>query len=108
MIRMGDRPVDVVVLVTEPTAKSLEVASRAAHLVRERKLGRLVVAANRVRDDEDLARVRATLPGLDLVIVPDDPAIAAAERVGAAPLDAAPDSAAVRALVVLAETLMVP
>lgn len=105
VIRMGDRPVDVVVLVTEPTAKSLEVASRAGHLVRERSLGRLVVTANRVRDDDDVARVRAAFPGVDVVFVPDEPAIVAAERQGSAPLDAAPDSPGVQALVALADSL---
>lgn len=106
VIRMGDRPVDVVVLVTEPTTKSLEVASRAADLVGERRLGRLVVTANRVRDDEDLARVRAVFPGLAVAIVPDEAAIVAAERLGDAPLDAAPDSPGVRALVALTDTVM--
>ncbi len=106
VIRMGDQPVDVVVLVTEPTTKSLEVARRAADLVRERKLGRLVVTANRVRDEEDLARVRAAFPGLDVVIVPDEPEIVAAERRGEAPLDAAPDSPGVRALIALTDSLL--
>jgi len=106
VIRMGDQPVDVVVLVTEPTVKSLEVARRAADLVRERRLGRLVVTANRVRDAEDEARVHAAFPGVDVVIVPDEPAIVAAERLGEAPLDAAPDSPGVRALVALALTLV--
>jgi hypothetical protein len=59
-----------------------------------------------VRDDEDLARVRAAFPGLEVVMVPDEPAIVAAERLGSAPLDAAPDSAGVRALVALAGMLM--
>jgi len=106
VIRMGDRPVDVVVLVTEPTVKSLEVASRAADLVRDHKLGRLVVTANRVRDDADVARVQAAFPDVDVVMVPDEPAIVAAERRGEAPLDAAPDSPGVRALVGLADRLL--
>ncbi len=103
---MGDRPVDVVVLVTEPTVKSLEVASRAADLVRNHKLGRLVVTANRVRDEADVARVQAAFPDVDVAMVPDEPAIVAAERRGEAPLDAAPDSPGVRALVALAEGLL--
>jgi len=106
VIRMGDRPVDVVVLVTEPTVKSLEVASRAADLVRDHKLGRLVVTANRVRDEADVARVQAAFRDVDVVMVPDEPAIVAAERRGEAPLDAAPDSPGVRALVALAEGLL--
>ncbi len=106
VIRMGDRPVDVVVLVTEPTIKSLEVASRAADLVRNHKLGRLVVTANRVRDEADVARVQAAFPDVDVVMVPDEPAIVAAERRGQAPLDAARDSPGVRALVALADSLL--
>ncbi len=106
VIRMGDRPVDVVVLVTEPTVKSLEVASRAADLVRNHKLGRLVVTANRVRDEADVARVRDAFPDVDVAMVPDEPAIVAAERRGEAPLDAAPESPGVRALVGLAEGLL--
>ncbi|MDP9398938.1 MAG: hypothetical protein M3Q22_13415 [Actinomycetota bacterium] len=108
VLRLAGRPVDVVVVVVEPTAKSLEVGSRAADVVRERGLGRLVVAANRVRDEDDLARVRAAFPGLEPVPVPDDPAIVTAERRGEAPLDAAPQAPGVRALVTLAEGLLPP
>ncbi|MGI8535520.1 MAG: hypothetical protein ACR2K2_03300 [Mycobacteriales bacterium] len=65
-----------------------------------------MVTANRVHDDEDAARVRAAFPGIDVVLVPDDPAIIDAERRGLAPLDAAPDAPGVRALVGLAEGLL--
>lgn len=107
VIRLGGNPVDVVVVVVEPTAKSLEVGRRAAESVREGQLGRVVVTANRVRDAEDEARVRAAFPGEELVLVPDDPAIVAAERQGISPLDAAPDAPGVRALVELADGLLV-
>jgi CO dehydrogenase maturation factor len=100
-----DAPVDVVVVVVEPTAKSLEVGRRAAETVREKGLGRILVTASRVRDDADADRVRAAFPDDDPVLVPDDPAIVDAERRGLAPLDAAPDSPAVRALVQLATIL---
>ena len=106
VLRLGDNPVDVVVVVVEPTAKSLEVGRRAAETVRESGLGRVVVTANRVRDDEDAARVRAAFPGLEPVLVPDDPAVVQAERQGLAPLDAAADAPAVRALIGLAESLL--
>ena len=106
VMRLGDSPVDVVVIVVEPTAKSLEVGSRAAHAVRTAGLGRVVVTANRVRDSEDAARVRAAFPDDDPVMVPDDPAIVSAERQGTAPIDAAPDAPAVRALVDLARSLL--
>ncbi len=99
-----DTSVDVVVVVVEPTAKSLDVGRRAAESVTESGLGRVVVAG-RVRDDDDAARIRAAFPGLDPVLVPEDPAIGAAERRWLAPLDAAPDAPGVRALVALAERL---
>ncbi len=101
-----DHPVDVVVVVVEPTAKSLEVGRRAVELVREGGLGRVVVAANRVGDAEDAARVAAAFPDADVILVPDDPAIVEAERHGYAPLDAAPQSPGVRALVDLTERLL--
>ena len=101
-----DAPVDVVLVVVEPTAKSLEVGRRAAETARASGLGRVVVTANRVRDEDDAARVRAAFPGHDPVLVPDDPALVDAERRGLAPLDVAPDSPAVRALVALAQSLV--
>ncbi|MEO5851130.1 MAG: AAA family ATPase [Nocardioides sp.] len=107
MMRLDGRPVDVVVVVVEPTAKSLEVGRRAADLVIETSLGRLALVANRVRDVDDVARIAAVFPDLEPVLVPDDEAIVEAERNGLAPLDAAPDSAAMRALVGLAEGLSV-
>lgn len=100
-----DGPVDVVIVVVEPTAKSLEVGSRAADVVREKGLGRVVVTANRVADQEDLARVRAAFGGHDVWVVPDDPAITDAERRGVAALDAAPQAPGVLALVSLVDQL---
>lgn len=102
-----DGPVDVVVVVVEPTAKSLEVGSRAADVVREKGLGRVVVSANRVNDEDDLARVRAAFAGQQVWVVPDEPAIVDAERRGLAPLDTAPDAPGVRALVSLVDQLLV-
>jgi CO dehydrogenase maturation factor len=104
--RLGDQNVDAVVLVVEPTPKSIEVARRAAALAREKSLGRLVVVANRVSDDGELAAVQAAFPHDRVVGVPDDPAIVEADRQGLAPLDLAPDAPAVRAFVELAEALL--
>jgi CO dehydrogenase maturation factor len=106
LTRMGRRPVDVVVIVAEPTVKSLEVGRRAADLVREQRLGRPVLVANRVTDDADIAHVVEALGSDGLVIVPDDPSVAEAERQGLAPLDAAPESSAIRALVGLADVVL--
>lgn len=106
LTRMGDGGVDVVLVVVEPTPKSLEVGRRAAGLVRERALGRLVIVANRVRGDGDLEMVLAAFPDDEVVPVPDDLRIVEADRLGVAPLDLAPDAPAVRALVALAGSLV--
>lgn len=102
LTRLGEAAVDAVLVVVEPTPKSIEVGMRAAALARER--GRVVVVANRVRDG-DGERLRIAFPDDEIIAVPDDPAIARAEREGVAPLDVAPDAPAVRALVALAERL---
>lgn len=106
VLRLGTGAVDVAVVVVEPTTKSLEVGRRAADVFAESRLSRLVVIANRVQDEEDATRVAAIFPEVDPVSVPDDQAIVEAERRGAAPLDAAPDSPAVRALVDLTQQLV--
>ena len=85
---------------------SLEVGRRAVEAMSAAGLGRVVVVANRVRDDEDAGRVRAAFPSIDVVVVPDDAAVLAAEQEGVAPLDAAPDAPAVRALRRLAAQLL--
>ncbi len=106
ILRLRDNPVDVVVVVVEPTAKSLDVGRRAVESVRAASLGRVVVAANRIRDEDDVKRVRAAFPDEEPVLIPDDQAIADAERQGLAPLAAAPNAPAVQALVDLARELV--
>ncbi len=103
---MGEKGVDAVLVVVEATPKSMEVATRAAALADEKSLGHLVVVANRVRGEQDLATIRSAFPSQELVPVPDDGAISAADRTGVAPLDASPDAPAVRALVGLGERLL--
>jgi CO dehydrogenase maturation factor len=105
LTRLGETKVDAVVVVTDPTVKSLEVASRAATLAEEHTSGPIVVVANRVLDDADRAAVERTLSGRTVVLVPEDDAIPAADRADTAPLDASPDSPAVRALIGVASRL---
>jgi len=100
-----DQSVDVVLVVVEPTTKSLEVGVRAVEVIQERGLGRVLVMANRVREARDMESVRAAFPGIEPVWVPEDPAITSAERLGQAVVDATPGSPAVLALVALAERL---
>jgi CO dehydrogenase maturation factor len=106
LTRLGDTPVDVVLVVVEPTPKSLEVGARAAALAKERKMGHVIVVASRIRDDVDLKTIQAALPDQEIVVVPDDPAIVAADREGVAPLDSAPDSPAGLALMGVADLVL--
>ncbi|MBA3303219.1 MAG: hypothetical protein H0U26_05025 [Acidimicrobiia bacterium] len=106
LTRLGETKVDAVVVVTDPTVKSLEVASRAATLAEEHTSGPIVIVANRVLDDADRDAVKHTLSGRTVVLVPEDDAIPAADRADTAPLEASPDSPAVRALRELAPLLV--
>ncbi len=105
VLRLQDGQADVVVVVAQPTAKSIEVARRAIQ-VATRRDHRVVVVANRVRDDADLDEIRAVVGDeQELVVVPDDPAIAEADRDGRAPIDVDSTAPGVRALVALADRL---
>jgi len=104
LTRLGDVRVDTVIVIVEPMVKSLEVGTRAAAYAATHSTDRVVIVANRIRDDEDLATVRrAFSPTTEIVPVPDDPAIGDADRHGLAPLDAAPSCPAVVALSALAQ-----
>jgi CO dehydrogenase maturation factor len=105
LTRMGTGLVDVVVVVVEPTARSIEVATRAVDLVRERDLGTVLIVANRVRDEDDTARITASFPDDIVVAVPDDMRIVEADRTGVAPIDLDPESPAVRMLLRVADRL---
>ncbi|MFP5328161.1 MAG: hypothetical protein ACLGHT_11850 [Acidimicrobiia bacterium] len=106
LTRMGDdRLVDVILVVVEPTVKSIEVGTRAVAVASEKGLGRVIVVANRIRDGAASLSIAEAFGGVEVVEVPDDDALAEAERRGVAPLDAAPDSPAVRALMALAGSL---
>ena len=106
LTRLEEQKVDTVLVVVEATPKSIEVGLRAAQLAREKLLQRVVIVANRMRNEQDLAIIRAAFPDMEVVAVPDDPAIREADRFGIAPIDHAPEAPAVRALVGLAEQLL--
>ena len=104
--RMKPGQLDVLLVITEPTAKALEVARRAVDMIGERGLGTPHLVANRVTGDEDRAQVERVFAGVPVTIVPDDPAVRAADARGVAPFDAAPDAPAVRAIRALATALV--
>ncbi len=100
-LREGD--VDVVLVVANPTGKSLDVARRAIALADGR--ADVLVVANRITGDADLEIVRAALGDRELIVVPEDGVIAEADRDGNAPIDLDPDAPGVAAVVRLAERL---
>ena len=106
LTRLQAETIDVVVVVVEPTPRSIDVAQRAVALAAQRSQGRVVVVANRVTSAEDVERIAIGLPGAEIVVVPDDAAVMDADRRGVSPLDSAPDSPAVVAIVGLASRLL--
>jgi len=104
VLRLKPGMADAVVIVAQPTAKSIDIAGRAARIAATREVEILVVA-NRVRDDVDLAAIRAALGAHEIFVVPDDPAILRADQDGLAPIDVDADSPGVAAIRALAERL---
>ena len=103
------RYADVMVAVVEPWYKSLETGRRMATLARDLRLERVVLVATKVRDagEEEAVRSFAERHGLELAgVIAYDERLLHAERLGAAPLDHAPDSGAVAALAALADALV--
>jgi CO dehydrogenase maturation factor len=86
-------------VVVQPTMQSAMTARRVARLARMRTPDAAVrVIANRVRGEDDVRHVEKLVREPVYASVPSDEDVAAAERVGRAPIDAAPDSAAVAAI----------
>ena len=96
-----------VFIVVEPTVKSMRAGRRLSRLaLTENPPAQIVVVANKVREDGDVARVEEAT-GLPVVgSVPWDEAFAEAEKSGLAPIDAAPDSPAVQAVAALVSQVM--
>jgi CO dehydrogenase maturation factor len=105
VLRLQEGQADVVVVVAQPTAKSLNVARRAVEMAAD-KSATTIVVANRVRDESDLEVIREAVgDDCEMVVVPDDAAIAQADREGRAAIDVDPDAPGVRAIVALADRL---
>lgn len=103
VLRVGDDVPDLIVVVAEPTAKSVGAAQRAAAIASGK--AHVIVVANRITSDEDLQVIQAGLGQHEMVVVPEDPGIAQADKDGVAPIDAAAGSPGVRAIVELADLI---
>lgn len=102
--RMAPNSVDALFIVVEATPKSIEVAQRAVAIAAERNVGPVRVIANKIRSDAELRMIRGAL-GVDVVEVPEDPAVIAADRDGRSVVDTAPGAPTVSVLSSVAAAL---
>ncbi len=97
-------PDDVVLAITEGSAKSVEIARRACRMAEEMGVKRIIGIANRTISDDDVARISQEL-GVEMHTIPEDPAIEKADEQGVAAFDANPSSPAMMAVGALASRL---
>lgn len=103
LTRLPEESVDMVLVVVEPTPRSIDVARRAVTVAADKKQGRIVVLANKTVDDDDRERVVAGLSEYadrfeQVIVVPHDDVVDQADREGVSPLDLDSTSPAVQAV----------
>ena len=103
LLRLQPGQTDVVLVVANPMAKSIDVARRALEIADG--LAEVVLVANRVRGPEDVTAIAEALGREPDLVVPEDDAIAEADRDGEAPIDVGPRAPGVAAIEALAERL---
>jgi CO dehydrogenase maturation factor len=83
--------VDAMLIVVEPTRRSLGTAVQIQKLAADIGLTRLWLVGNKVRDEPDADFLRAEAAGLPLLgLLPADPAVAEADRLGLSVYDHVP------------------
>lgn len=95
---------DVVLAVTEGSAKSVEIARRACRLAEELGVARIIGISNRTVSDVDAKRIGEEL-GVEMFTVPEDRAIENADHLGVASMDFDPTSPAMVAIGELAQLI---
>ena len=103
LLRLQPGQTDLVVVVANPMAKSIDVARRALEIADG--LAEVVLVANRVRGPEDVRAIAEALGREPEIAVPEDAVIAAADRDGEAPIDADAGAPGVVAIEALAQRL---
>ena len=96
---------DRLLVVVEPTWQSMLTARRIIRIAGARRDVEPLLVVNKVRDADDAARVERELGIPVAAAIPVDEGVRSAERAGAALLDHAPQSPAVRAIEVLVQRL---
>lgn len=77
--------VEAMLVVVEPTARSLGTAEQIKRLAEDLNMKNIFLVGCKVRDEDDLDFIRVNSPGLEVVgSIPDDPAVRKADREGLA------------------------
>ncbi len=83
--------VDAMIIVAEPTRRSLKTAAQIKALAHDIGLDRLWLVGNKARDEADAAFFQAETPGLPILgLLPADPLVQEADRLGVPVYDHAP------------------
>ena len=83
--------VDAMLVVVEPTRRSIGTAEKVKKLAADIGLKRLWLVGNKIVNDQDIAFIRRTIPDLPLLgTLPFDPGVQVADRLGEAAYDHAP------------------
>jgi CO dehydrogenase maturation factor len=83
--------VDAMLIVVEPTRRSLGTAVQIMKLAQDIGLKRFLLVGNKVRDESEAAFLRAESSGIPLLgIIPAEPAVQEADRMGLAVYDHVP------------------
>ena len=99
MSRTDAKLIDCAIVVVEPYMKSIETGRRLVEMIRANEGNRIVVVANKVRDDDDVEFLRSKLDGIEIdLAVPEDREVAEADLAGQSPVDRNPGSPAVQAI----------
>lgn len=86
--------VDAMLIVVEPTARSLGTAAQIKSLAQDINLRELFIVGSKVQGVEDQQFIQANSPDLPVIgHLPDDPLVRQADREGKAVYDLAPDLA---------------
>ena len=93
------------IVVVEPSSQSVLTARRVARIARDHLDARAAFVANKVQSPEQGRRLERALGEPFAGTIPADAGVAAAERRGESPFDAAGDSAAVAAIEGLADAI---
>ena len=107
LTRLPKASVQSTLVIVEPTPRSIDVGRRAVLVATERNQGHITIVANKVANEEDAARVRDAFAGHDVVCVPNDRVMIAADRQGASPIDIDSDAPAVKAIAKIATQVLV-